>query len=195
MEMPGTYHYRQPLTPGSERVYSTVIDFLTTDDRVDPDRIGMLGVSFGAYWSTRMAAVEPRLRAAIANGPPADHTFKPTGSTGIPEIIVETIRSTVGATSLLDMVRKLSALSLRDHYRRIDIPLLVINGADDTLVRVEDSIEIATYAPDAQLVLYADDDHCAMQNEAEWFDLCIRFLRTHVADAPIQPILAQRSGI
>ncbi|WP_431972659.1 alpha/beta hydrolase family protein [Nocardia sp. bgisy134] len=183
MEMPGTFHYRQPLTPESERVYSAVVDFLTADHRVDAQRIGMLGVSFGAYWSTRMAAVEPRLRAAVANGALADRTFAPTGSIGVPEIIVSTIRRTVGATSVPDMVGKLSALSLRDHLRRIEIPLLVVNGADDSLCRVEDSIDIATYAPNAQLVLYADDDHCAMKHEPEWLDLCIRFFRTHLAAA------------
>jgi len=180
MEMPGTYHYTQPLAPGSERVYTVVIDFLVNDSRVDADRIGMLGISFGGHWATRMAAVEPRLRASVANGTPADRTFSPASSTGIPELLVSTIRSTIGATSLLDMVRKLSALSLRDYYRRIAIPLLVINGANDTLVSVQDSIEIATYAPHAQLVLYADDDHCAPRHGIEWFDLSIEFLRTYL---------------
>lgn len=177
MEMPGTYHYRRPLTPQSERVYSAVIDFLTADSRVDAERIGMLGVSFGAYWATRMAAVEPRLRVAIANGAPADRSLAPTGSLGVPEIIVSTIQRTVGAGGLLDMIGKIKQLSLRDHLSRIGIPLLVLNGADDTLVRVEDSIDIATYAPNAKLVLYADDDHCAMKNAEAWFDLAVRFLR------------------
>ena len=183
MEMPGTFHYRKPLGPNSEEVYTTVVDFLATHPCVDASRIGMMGVSFGAYWSTRMAAVEPRLRAAISNGAPADHSFKPSGTTGVPEIIIDTIRNTLGANSLQDTMRKASALSLRDHYPRIKIPLLVINGADDTLVRVEDSIEIATYAPDAQLVLYADDDHCAMHHEDEWFELAMRFFHAHLTDS------------
>lgn len=186
MEMPGTYHYRQPLTPQSEQVYSAAIDFLASDSRVDKERIGMLGVSFGAYWATRMAAVEPRLRVAIANGAPADRSLAPTGSLGVPEVIVSTIQRTIGAGSLLDMIGKVRKLSLRDHLPRITIPLLVINGADDTLVRVEDSIDIATYAPNAQLVLYADDDHCAMKNAEAWFDLGVRFLREELGTGAIK---------
>lgn len=176
MEMPGTFHYREPMSPASERVYSAAVDFLCADRRVDAERIGMLGVSFGAYWATRMAAVEPRLRAAVANGAPADRSFAPDGSVGVPEVIVSTIRQTIGASGLLDMVGKLKALSLRELLPRIEIPLLVINGADDSLVKVEDSIDIATYAPNAQLVLYADDDHCAMKNGVEWFDRSVAFL-------------------
>lgn len=35
MEMPGTYSYREPLSPAAERVYTKVIDFLAADPRVD----------------------------------------------------------------------------------------------------------------------------------------------------------------
>ncbi|WP_433679280.1 hypothetical protein [Nocardia sp. CA-119907] len=56
------------------RVYMAVIDFRTTDDRVDTNRIGILVVSSGVYWSTRIAPIEPKLRASIANGAPADRS-------------------------------------------------------------------------------------------------------------------------
>lgn len=181
MEMPGTYHYRQPLTAQSEQVYRAVIDYLAAHNRVDTERMGMLGVSFGAYWATRMAAVEPRLCAVVANGAPADRSLAPSGSLGVPEVIVSTIQRTIGAGGLVDMMGKVKQLTLRDHLPRITLPLLVINGAKDTLVRVEDSVDIATYAPNAQLVLYADDDHCAMKNAEAWFGLAVRFLREQLA--------------
>ena len=68
MEMPGTYSYREPLSLASEGVYSTVIDFLAAHPGIDAERIGMIGFSFGGYWSTRMAAVESRLKVAVSNG-------------------------------------------------------------------------------------------------------------------------------
>ncbi|MGW4245844.1 alpha/beta hydrolase family protein [Nocardia sp. NPDC004722] len=180
MEMPGTYSYREPLSPAAERVYVTVLDELSADPRVDADRIGMLGLSFGAYWTTRMAAVEPRLKVAIANGAPAHRSFGPRGSLGVPEVIVSTLRHATGASGTVDLLRRLRGMSLRDHYRRIEIPLLVINGANDTLVSTQDSIDIAIGAPDAQLVLYADDDHCAMGHAVQWSELSVRFLREHL---------------
>lgn len=180
MEMPGTYAYHQPLAAGGEDVYGAVIDYLATDPRVDADRIGMLGLSFGAYWTTRMAAVEPRLRAAVANGAPAHHTFQLSGTIGVPEIMVFTLTNATHAKGTLDLMRKLGALSLKDHYKRITAPLLVINGDTDTLVATQDSIDIATNAPNAVLKLYPGDDHCAMGNAPDWFDKSIQFLADHL---------------
>jgi esterase FrsA len=180
MEMPGTYSYREPLSPASEGVYSKVIDFLAADPRVDADRLGMIGFSFGAYWSTRMAAVEPRLKVAVANGAPTHRSFGPLASVGMPEIMMSTFRDTIAATSMADMSRKLTELSLAQHYRNIQIPLLVINGAHDTLISTQDSIDIAIGAPHAQLVLYDGDDHCAMGHAEQWSELSMRFVRDHL---------------
>jgi len=180
MEMPGTYSYREPLSPASEGVYSKVIDFLTAHPGVDGDRIGMIGFSFGGYWSTRMAAVEPRLKVAVSNGALTHRSFGALASFGTPEIIVSTLRNTTSATSMADMSRKLAKFSLAQHYRKIQIPLLVINGSRDTLISTQDSIELAIGAPHAQLVLYDGDDHCAMGHAKEWSELSTRFLRGHL---------------
>jgi esterase FrsA len=187
MEMPGTYAYREPLSLASEGVYSTVIDFLAAHPGVDADRIGMIGFSFGGYWSTRMAAVEPRLKVAVSNGALTHRSFGALGSVGMPEIIVSTLRNTTGATSMADMSRKLAKFSLAQHYRKIEIPLLVINGAHDTLISTQDSIDLAIGAPQAELVLYDGDDHCAMGHAEQWSELSMRFLRDHLlARDPVQ---------
>ncbi|MCV7192725.1 alpha/beta hydrolase family protein [Mycolicibacterium brumae] len=180
MEMPGTYSYREPLSPAAERVYTTVIDFLADESRLDGERIGMVGLSFGAYWATRMAAVDGRLKVAIANGAPTSRSFQPLGSIGLPEIMVSTLRNATGAKTMAGTVKRLAAMSLADYYSRIPIPLLVINGAEDTLVSTQDSIDIAIGAPQGQLVLYADDDHCAMGHSDEWMRLSQDFLRRHL---------------
>jgi esterase FrsA len=180
MEMPGTYSYHEPMSLATEDAYSKVVDFLTAHPRVDAERIGMMGFSFGAYWSSRMAAVEPRLKVAVSNGALTHHSFKPFGSVGMPEIIVSTLRNTTGAASMADMSRKLAKFSLAQHYRDIGIPLLVINGAHDTLISTQDSIDLAIGAPHAQLVLYDGDDHCAMGHADQWSELSTRFLRDHL---------------
>ncbi|MFI6218636.1 alpha/beta hydrolase family protein [Nocardia brasiliensis] len=183
MEMPGTYSYREPLAPAAERVYTTVLDYLSAHDRVDADRLAMMGLSFGGYWATRMAATDRRLRVAIANGAPTHRSFQIGSATGLPEIMVSTLRSATGATSVVDLTRRLTAMSLRAYYSRIEIPMLVINGTDDTLIATRDSIDIAAAAPRAQLALYAGDDHCAMGHADQWMELSIRFLAEHLAVA------------
>jgi dienelactone hydrolase len=45
------------------------IDYLQTLDFVDPERIGMVGHSYGGHSTIFAAALEPRIKAAVANGP------------------------------------------------------------------------------------------------------------------------------
>ncbi|WP_040699923.1 alpha/beta hydrolase family protein [Nocardia vinacea] len=180
MEMPGTYDYTQPMSLTSEAIYHHVIEYLAEHPRVDPSSIGMFGLSFGAYWSTRMAATDPRLRAVVSNGAPAEKTWALTGSIGVPEIMAWTLANTVAATGTFDLLRRLSTLTVRELCPQISIPLLVINGDSDTLVRSQDSIDIATLTPRGLLELYPGDDHCAMSHFDEWLDMSMRWVHTQL---------------
>lgn len=48
---------------------SRAIDYLQTLDFVDGERIGMVGHSYGGHSTIFAAALEPRIKAAVANGP------------------------------------------------------------------------------------------------------------------------------
>ena len=48
------------------------IDYLETLEFVDPDRIGMTGHSYGGHSTIFAAALEPRIKVAMANGPVSD---------------------------------------------------------------------------------------------------------------------------
>lgn len=184
MEMPGTYAYRQPMSPASEDIYHAVIDHLTGHQRIDPRRVGFVGVSFGAYWAARMAGTSSKLQCAVACGAPTHHSFKVKSTIGIPDIIIQALLNTTGAGTLIDLGLKLKALSLHERYRQIKIPLLVINGERDTLLSTQDSIDLAKGAQQGTLKLYPDDDHCAMGHYNEWLDLSQAWMRTHlVSDA------------
>jgi dienelactone hydrolase len=54
--------------PDWEAVVTPVIDHVLGLPAVDPDRIALLGISFGGYLAPRAAAFEHRLAACIANG-------------------------------------------------------------------------------------------------------------------------------
>lgn len=167
MEMPGTFSYRQPMSLDSETVYRKVIDHLVEHPRIDAERLGIFGVSFGAYWSTRMAAVDKRLRAVVSNGGPYHHSFSAKRTFGMPEIILGTMSSTLRAKNKLDLGQKLHALSIPHLYKQITQPLLAINGADDTLLSSQDTVDLAREA-NGTLLLYPGDDHCAMEHYVIW---------------------------
>lgn len=53
--------------PDWEAVIGPVIDFAVTQPEVDPEKIALLGISFGGYLAPRAASAEPRLAACIAD--------------------------------------------------------------------------------------------------------------------------------
>ncbi|MDE2419648.1 MAG: alpha/beta hydrolase [Gammaproteobacteria bacterium] len=176
MEMPGSYVYKQPMSAQSETIYHRVIDYLVAHPKIKSDRIGMMGVSFGGYWATRMAITDTRLRGVVACGAPAHHTFGPASSLGMPEVIVQALRSVTGSKSLISLTKNLHNFSLLGQYQKIQMPMLVINGDNDTLVSKQDSVDIAEGATQATLKLYPNDDHCAMGHYNEWLDESQRWL-------------------
>ena len=178
MEMPGTYAYKIPMSATSETIYNGVIHHFANHPRVDAKRIGMVGVSFGAYWSARMAAANPRLSCAVVCGAPLHYAFGGVSFLGTPEIIASVLMKVVGAKNLKSLDEKLSDLSFakNDLYRRITCPLLVINGDNDTLLGTKDSEVLAMKAPKGFLKLYENDDHCAMGHYQEWLDLSFEWL-------------------
>lgn len=57
-----------PFRPDWEEVITPVIDHALQIEGVDPDKIALMGLSFGGYLAPRAAAFEHRLAACIADG-------------------------------------------------------------------------------------------------------------------------------
>jgi len=74
---PGTGQSPIKVSETADRSLSRVLDYLHTRPEVDRTRIAMHGVSWGAYWATKMAIVEhSRLKGASAQSPPVDTFFQ-----------------------------------------------------------------------------------------------------------------------
>src|SRR5450755_4298559 len=73
---PGTGQCPIKASPTADRLLSKVIDYLRARPEVDKTRIAFHGVSWGAYWGTKMAVVEhDRLKAVSVQSPPTDLFF------------------------------------------------------------------------------------------------------------------------
>jgi cephalosporin-C deacetylase-like acetyl esterase len=74
---PGTGQSPVKVSESAERCLSRVLDYLYSRPEVDASRIAIHGVSWGAYWATKMAIVErSRLKGASAQSPPVDAFFQ-----------------------------------------------------------------------------------------------------------------------
>jgi esterase FrsA len=74
---PGTGQAPIKVSETAERMLSKLIDYAQSRPEIDKNRIALHGVSWGAYWATKMAIVErARLRGASAQSPPVDEFFQ-----------------------------------------------------------------------------------------------------------------------
>jgi esterase FrsA len=74
---PGTGQSPIKVSENAERMLSRVLDYIATRPEIDKSRVAMHGVSWGAYWATKMAIVErARLKGASAQSPPTDTFFQ-----------------------------------------------------------------------------------------------------------------------
>jgi len=74
---PGTGQNPIKVSENAERMLSRVLDYIATRPEIDKNWVAMHGVSWGAYWATKMAIVErARLKGASAQSPPTDTFFQ-----------------------------------------------------------------------------------------------------------------------
>ena len=57
-----------PFRPDWETVVTPVLDYALKLPEVDPERIGLIGISFGGYLAPRAVAFEHRFKVCVANG-------------------------------------------------------------------------------------------------------------------------------
>jgi len=146
---PGTGQSPIKVSENAERMLSRVLDYIATRPEIDKNRVAMHGVSWGAYWATKMAIVEhARLRGASAQSPPIDKFFQKDFL----------MNSLIGNREyLLDQVPALMAIF--DNVKTVDeiaevlpkmslvkqgllgkpmSPMLILAGVRDTQVPIDD---------------------------------------------------------
>lgn len=117
--------------PDYEVAVSTAVDWIETRPDLDASRIGMFGSSLGGYYAPRAAALEPRVKATIANCGPFDW-----GACwdGLPVVTREAFGHYAGAENADHARRLAAAFTLDGVMEHLDRPLLVVHGSVDPLI-------------------------------------------------------------
>ena len=152
----GEAEYELPIEPAYERVTTAVADYIKGRDDIDPDRIGVFGVSLGGYYAARSAAYEPRVRAAVALAGPYRWDLD---WDQLPVQTRTTFQHRSGAASPGEARERAAALTLADAAARIACPLLVAHGGQDRLIPPYHAERLAREAPQAELLMMPDGSH------------------------------------
>ena len=146
---PGTGQAPIKVSETSERMLSRVVDYAQSRPEIDRTRIAFHGVSWGAYWATKMAIVErARLRGASAQSPPVDRFFQKdflmNSLLGNREYLFDQVPALMnileGVHTLDEMGEFLPKMSLVHEglLGKPMAPMLILAGVLDTQVPVED---------------------------------------------------------
>lgn len=147
---PGTGQAPIKVSPTADRMFSRVLDYLQTRPEVDKTKIAVHGVSWGAYWGTKLAIVErARLKAVSAQSPAAHLFFQKdymlNSMFGNREYLFDhapAFMSVVeGVNNVDDMVAIFPKLSLVEQQLlgKPSAPMLIIAGVLDTQVPISDT--------------------------------------------------------
>src|ERR1700734_3262556 len=146
---PGTGEAPIKASPTADRMLSRVLDYLQTRHEVDKTRVAMHGVSWGAYWGTKMSIVEhARLKAVSVQSPPVERFFQVDFLTnsllGNKEYLFDQVPALMsifeGVNTMDDLKGLFPKMSLvnQDLLGKPTTPMLVIAGVLDTQVPISD---------------------------------------------------------
>lgn len=166
VDMPGTGQNPRPLSAQGFEEYSAIIDRLVTEPDVDASRIGFMGLSFGGYWAVRLPQVEPRIKASVNFGGPMTKAFTLGNFGRLPDAFVQAALAVMGQANVFGLsgVSDSLAKAVSDGLKDAKKPLLTIDGTEDSVIPMEDTMFPATAGAPRTFFLVPGDDHCAMAN-------------------------------
>jgi esterase/lipase len=157
-----------PMFADGEKVFSKAVDYLVNRSEVDAKKIGVFGISFGGFWSVKLAAIDTRIKTCVALGSPYSPSarikkapppvwkifyqwkYLAKNSRGhlqqtliIALTVLLRLPGLFGANSQKDLVRIVNDFSLENVAENVRANTLIINGNKDILCQ-----------PDEQKALY-----------------------------------------
>ena len=168
----GESGYELPIRPDYEVAVAAVLDELAGRQDLDLDRVGLLGVSLGGYYAPRVAAFEPRVKAAVGLSGP--YKFSEIWD-DLPVLTRETFVAKSFSRDDDEGRAKAAELDLSGVAERIEQPYLAITGKLDRLIPWQQTERAASEARQGTFVLHEHGNHgCTnvpyktRQPEAEW---------------------------
>jgi dienelactone hydrolase len=139
---------------------AAIVEYIAAQPGIDPDRIGVWGVSLGGYYAPRVAAGVDGIKACIALAGP--YNFGEIWD-GLPTLTRDTFRVRSKTSDDAAARAKALTLSLEGRTQDINVPLQVVMGKLDRLIPYEQAERLVGEVGDnANFLLLDDGNHgCA----------------------------------
>ena len=180
-KIPSRFDYEVPAT--------AAYNFVSTIENVDPDRIGIMGMSMGGYYAPRAAAFEKRFAACVAWGCSFDihevvvkrRKILEAGGTETSAHMWQ-LPFLMGCDDVDSAIEKCKKYNLAEVASNITMPILILNGIEDTIAPIEMAHRLFEECGsiDKQLKVFSSENggsqHCLVDNLglasnyiADWF--------------------------
>jgi 2,6-dihydroxypseudooxynicotine hydrolase len=156
----GEAEYHLPIRGDWEVPGAAIIDHLATVPSLDPDRVGVWGVSLGGYYAPRVASGDERVKACIALAGP--FTFADNWDS-LPSLTRAAFAVRSFSLDAETARARASELTLAGRAERIRCPLLAVMGKLDRLIPWQQAERLVKEAGGpAELLLLEKGNHgCA----------------------------------
>ncbi|MEO3872810.1 alpha/beta hydrolase [Nonomuraea sp. B12E4] len=169
----GEAEYDLPIRGDWEVPGGAILDAVSAEPDIDPDRLAVWGVSLGGYYAPRIASGDSRVGACVALAGPYD--FGECWGQ-LPDLTRRAFRARSRAESDEHAREIAHTLSLEGRTGSITCPLLVVTGRLDRLIPWQHASRLAEEAGEtARLLLLDDGNHGCMnvaakhrQKTADW---------------------------
>lgn len=166
----------------AEEWATPVLEYIASDARIDPHRIGMHGVSLGGYYAPRAVAFEPRFALGVCWG--ANHNWGEVqrkrlareGERPVPHYW-EHVRWVFGQPDMENFFRVAERMTLDGVLDRIRVPFLVTHGEKDRqipLMYAHQTYEQLINSPRRELKIFTEREggvqHSSVDNSANAMD-------------------------
>ncbi len=159
---------------------------LKEDPRLDLSRTGMVGRSYGGYMTLMLAGRHPELWSAAVDmfGPYDLVTF----SERIPPTWKPYYKIAIGDPDDPEDRKQLQQMSPKTYLDQLACPMLVIQGANDPRVVVQESrdlvADLSAKGKDIDILVFEDEGHDVLkyENRVRCYNAITEFFRQHLMD-------------
>jgi dienelactone hydrolase len=136
----GEAEYDLPIRGDYEAPVKAVIDYIESRDDLDRDRVGIMGVSLGGYYSARAAAFDKRIAACLSFSGPYSWVEIFDGRN---ELSREAFRVRSHSRTMEEAHEKAKTLTLEGAAMNITCPIYIVAGELDRLTPPANAERIA----------------------------------------------------